>query len=168
MFAEPKIDEKILALWDAVVRQANKLKPTDPLPASTETGRYIKFAYDSAGRLAMPHGKGRRIKPHRNLRKLQQIQDLSFLAEKFFMSRLQTKFQEVEAAARLTSPYVLEPLTMETATEMKLWAMQKAHQIIKTASNAERQARQQRQSVARQINFGIIPGDHNKAAHANA
>jgi hypothetical protein len=168
MLTSPKIKQSVLEAWEAIVRQLNPLtSPILPLPKEPR-GRYVKYAYAADGSLALPRGRGRRLRPHRNLRKLQRQQDLAHLAQKLFMGAVQSRFNAEQAIAAETSPFTMSPLTMDSMNEMKAWAVMKSHEIIQTKENDLSNAARHRRAVSRRINFGILSGDHNKAAHSGA
>lgn len=123
-------------------------------------GRYVAFAFDKYGRLSTGKGKGR-LKPHWNQRKL----GIKSLAIDIF----RTEYAAYEKQMRLEdekdgkefqgiSPEEFAPIA---ARSMKLGGRE-----FKRRRKAERHARRERQRVSARINFGLIPGNADKRAHA--
>ena len=168
MIAQPKIKPEILAAWESVVRRLNPLtSPLLPLPEEPR-GRYIKYAYDASGRLALPRGRGKRLHPHRKLQNLQRQRDLAYIAQNLFTVALQNKFRAAQEIAAGTSPFTMPPLTMEDVNKLKVWALTKAHEILQTEANNASNAARHRHDVSRRINAGTLAGNNDRAAHARA
>lgn len=168
MFAEPKIEPRALEAWNQIVQQLQKKIESPFVLPNPPRGRYIKFAYAADGSLALPRGRGRRIKPHRNLRKLERQRELAHTAQNLFQIAIQSKFRVAQQIAAETSPYTLPPLTRESMNDMRTWAILKSHEIIQTEQNNLSNAARRRQSASRRINSGTIAGNQDRAAHSHS
>lgn len=171
MFANPKIDPKVEAAWDDIVKQIaqHRERMASPIVVpEPPRGRYIRFAYNAGGYLAMPRQKGGRLRPHRNLKTLQRSQDFQRIAQHLFQGALQSEFKASLEAAKETSPYTLPQFTQEKANKLQKWAVRHANAMLMKEMSDDRRRARQRQDSSRRINAGLIFGSQNKAAHASA
>lgn len=165
-----KIDPKVEAAWNDIVQQINQQqKQTSPVTLpEPPRGRYIHYAYNSGGYLAVPRQKGGRLRPHRNLKTLQRSQDFSRIAQQLFQRALQSEFRASMDVAQDTSPFTMPQLTQEKMNRLQKWAVRHANAMLMKEDEGRRRQSRHRQDTSRRVNVGLIAGNSDKSAYANA
>lgn len=151
--------DKLVEGMRAVLRKAKGL-PEDgvvTLPGDTLPVRYIRYALDKNGMLATGKKHGRQ-RPHWNKKKL-ALKSLS-------IELFRREFAAYETAMRAAKGKEWDGMQ---EADLKIVATRVAVILpgeFKVARKAARTARHNRQRVARRINFGLIPGNSDRRAHA--
>lgn len=138
-----------------------------PLQYAKDKNEQPRYAYDNAGRLSLgvlasKHSR-RRIKPHMNKRQL-AVKALA-LAE---FRRLFAALSAELSALAVKEGREFEGIPMHLMGKISAEAVQTAAAQYKINRRRERKQRRQRQQISRRINFGLIPGNSDRRAHAQA
>jgi len=175
---EKTVDQKRQEAWETlvaqVIRRSKGLKAEEAvvLPKG-ETGHYIKYAYDNQGRFSMGKGHGRR-KVRTTSLKAEMGRIYSQFANQLLTAGLTAAFKrskaEAEQASTPENKVEPKPITADKMKEIQTWAVTKAQklteEVMSAPAKAKAKAARKRHRLARRINFGLVPGNCQRAAHS--
>jgi hypothetical protein len=124
--------------------------------------RYVRYAI-KGDYLALSKPKGR-LRPHRDGGRMDVINRLS---QKFFQTGLFYLYAQASIKAKETHTEIAANTPPEVA-KLQQEAFLAANREYRRREEEKRKAKRKRHRISRKINFHLIPGNSNRAAHAEA
>lgn len=124
-------------------------------------GKYVRYAFDRYGRLSLGHGKGR-LKRHFTKT---QLAMKSAAIEQF-----RAEYTAYESMMRIEDAKdgkAFQGVTEEEIMAFAPGATKRGVRAMRKQRRAEARAKRARQQASRKINFGMLPGNSDRRAHAH-